>query len=83
MSEARSGGHATPLFGIGNYFQGPKIVDCVTSRRTTAMSALGRATGLIHEYQSDLSSKSPLSSVSLGSSIEQEDPRWRRAVWYL
>jgi hypothetical protein len=72
MNEARSGGHATPLFGKGKYFPGPKIVDCATSRRTTALSALGRATDLIHEYQSDLSSKSPLSSVSLFPSPEQK-----------
>ena len=69
MSGERLGGHAAPLCGDGAFRFRSKIVECVPSRRSTAMSALGGFSRLIHEYQSDSSSKMPLSSLLLGSSM--------------
>ena len=38
-------------------------LDCTSSRRSTVMCALSRATGITTEYQRDSSSKRPASSV--------------------
>jgi hypothetical protein len=39
-------------------------LDCTSSRRSTVMCALSRATGIITEYQRDSSSKRPMLSVA-------------------
>ena len=73
LSEARLGGYATHACGNGVYCSQSKSEECVPSRRSTAMSALGLLSGLIHGYQSDSSSKSPLSTFPLGSLANIED----------
>ena len=42
-------------------------LDCTSSRRSTVMCALPRATGITTEYQRDSSSKRPMSSVVLAA----------------
>ncbi len=54
-------------------FPGFATVDHATSRRSTVMRALHQATGVIREYQSDSSSKSPVSSVSFDSEMTNQE----------
>jgi hypothetical protein len=48
----------------GAVVPGLAILECGSSRRRTVMLALHRYGGVIREYQSDSSSKSPVSSVT-------------------
>ncbi len=64
MSVGPAWRNARPILVIGEImlwcnFSELTFVDCLLSRRSTVMSALNRATGLIHAYQSDSSSKKP------------------------
>ena len=55
-------------------------LDCTSSRRSTVMRALPRATGVTTEYQRDSSSKRPMSSVILAARVRQPPVETAAAV---
>jgi hypothetical protein len=56
-------------------------IDCTSSRRSTVMCALSRATAITTEYQRDSSSKRPRSSVVFAA--REPGPRLRKLpVWW-
>jgi hypothetical protein len=60
-------------------------LDCTSSRRSTVMCALSRATGITTEYQRDSSSKRPMLSVASAGRFPRvtaggnTTPSWFRA----
>ena len=58
-------------------------IDCTSSRRSTVMCALSRATAITTEYQRDSSSKRPRSSVVFAAREPVPHLRKRPAWWTL
>ena len=55
------------------------LVDCTSSRRSTVLCALSRATEVTTEYQRDSSSKRPVSSVVLAARSPARTSGYQRA----